>query len=177
MAPIRPATSRDREAVREVHMRAFPEGEGQVVSDVALNLLGEETTPETISLVAEADGAVVGHVAFSPVTVEDRKDWKGYILAPLGIVPEFQRQGLGSRLIEAGMERLKQMGVHVLFVYGDPEYYGRFGFRADPASGFSPPYELQYALGWQAVVLNESDPFSGPVTISCVASLRDPELW
>ena len=158
-------------------MRAFPEGEGQMISAVAMNLLGEETTPETISLVAEADGAVVGHVAFSPVTVEDRKDWKGYILAPLGVVPEFQHRGLGSRLIETGMERLTEMGVHVLFVYGDPEYYGRFGFRTDLASGCSPPYELEYAFGWQAVVLNEGDLFDGPVNISCVASLHDPELW
>jgi putative acetyltransferase len=177
MTRIRQATPRDLEGVREVHLRAFPDGEGPMVSDLAVNLLGEKTTPETISLVAEVDGVLVGHVAFSPVTVDERKEWKGYILAPLGVVPECQKRGIGSALIDAGVARLAETGVNVLFVYGDPEYYGRFGFEADLATGYTPPYELQYAFGWQAVVLNEGDPFNGPVTISCVASLCDPELW
>lgn len=177
MTRIRQATPRDLEAVRELHLRAFPEGEGRMVADLAVNLLGEKTTPATISLVAEVDGVLVGHVAFSPVTVEDREDWTGYILAPLGVVPECQKRGIGSTLIEAGMARLTEMGVHVLFVYGDPEYYGRFGFETDLASGYTPPYELQYAFGWQAVLLNEGSPVRTPARISCVASLCDPQLW
>jgi putative acetyltransferase len=177
MTRIRLATSLDREDVRKVYLRAFSEDERQVVSTIAVNLLSEVTSPETISLVTETDGALLGHIAFSPVTIDNRNNWEGYILAPLGVVPEYQNRRIGSNLIENGIERLSKMGVNGLFVYGDPKYYGKFGFNADLASKYSPPYELQYPFGWQAIVLNEGSPEKGTVRISCVASLRDPELW
>ena len=142
-----------------------------------MNLLYEETNPGTISLVAEVDGAVVGHIAFSPVTINNNKSWVGYILAPLGVKPEYQKRLIGSKLIESGMGRLSKMGVNVVFVYGDPEYYGRFGFNPDVASRYSPPYELQYPFGWQAIALNEADFTDSAVKISCVAPLCDPDLW
>lgn len=174
---IRVATNLDRDDVREVHLWAFSEGEKQMVSTLAVNLLGEETNPETISLVAEADGTVVGHIAFSPVIIKNNKSWIGYILAPLGVKPQYQKRQIGPKLIESGMKRLSKMGVNVVFVYGDPKYYGKFGFNADVASGYSPPYELQYPFGWQAVALNEGVFSESTVKISCVAPLSDPELW
>jgi putative acetyltransferase len=177
MTRIRVATSLDCEDVREIHLCAFPEGEKQIVSTLAVNLLSEETSPKTISLVAEADGAVVGHIALSPVTVNNNKNWRGYILAPLGVKPEYQKRQIGSKLIESSMERLSRMGVNVLFVYGDPKYYGKFGFNADLASGYSPPYELQYPFGWQAIILNEGVFTESTVKISCVDPLKDAELW
>ena len=175
--PIRVATSFDRDDVREIHLCAFPEGEKQIVSTLAVNLLSEEANPETISLVAEADGAVVGHIAFSPVAINNNMSWKGYILAPLGVKPEYQKRQIGSKLIDSGMERLSKIGVNILFVYGDPNYYGKFGFDADTASGYSPPYELQYPFGWQAITLNEGIFTESPEIISCVDPLNDPELW
>jgi len=177
MTHIRVATSLDRDDVREIHLCAFPDGEKQIVSTLAVNLLSDETSPKTISLVAEADGAVVGHIAFSPVTINSNKSWKGYILAPLGIKPDYQKRQIGSKLIESGMDRLSKMGVNVLFVYGDPKYYGKFGFNADLASGYSPPYELQYPFGWQAIILNDGVFTELTVKISCVDSLKDAELW
>ena len=177
MTCIRVATGLDRDDIREIHLCAFPEGEKKIVSTLAVNLLSEETSPETISLVAEADGAVVGHICFSPVTVNNNKSWKGYILAPLGIKPEYQKRQVGSKLIESGIERLSKMGVNVLFVYGDPKYYGRFGFNANLATGYSPPYDLQYPFGWQAIILNEGVFTESTVEISCVDPLNDAELW
>jgi putative acetyltransferase len=177
MTQIRDATNLDMENIREVHLRAFSEGEGQIVATLAVNLLSEETIPETIALVAEINGAVVGHIALSPVTVENNEKWKGYILAPLGVKPEFQRRRIGSALIERGMERLSESGVIVLFVYGDPKYYGKFGFKADTASRYLPPYELQYPFAWQAIPLNDGDSSESTLNVSCVASLRDPALW
>ena len=177
MTGIRVATSLDRDDVREIYLCAFPDGEKQIVSTLAVNLLSEETRPQTFSLVAEADGAVVGHVAFSPVTVSNNKSWKGHILAPLGVKPEYQKRQIGTKLIESGMERLSEIGVNVLFVYGDPKYYGKFGFNADLASGYLPPYELQYPFGWQAIILNEGVFTDSTVKISCVDLLKDAELW
>lgn len=174
---IRIATSRDSDAVRAVHLDAFPEGEGAPVAKLATDLLEEETTPEILSLVAESDGAIAGHIAFSPVAIKDNEEFKGYILAPLGVKTSSQKGGIGQALIEYGMRRLSQQGVEVVFVYGDPDYYGRFGFSAEAASGYNAPYPLQYPFGWQAIMLDAPKPAESPVTITCVESLSDPGLW
>lgn len=174
---IRIATSLDRDDVRRVCLAAFSEDEREMVSRLAINLLAEETTPATISLVAETDGAVVGHVAFSPVTIDTDKKWRGYILAPLGVHPELQKRRIGSKLIQHGMQQLSGMGVDVLFVYGDPSYYSRFGFSADAAARYIPPYALQFPFGWQGFAISEPISGKSPVKISCVTPLCDPELW
>ena len=177
MVSIRMATQLDRGHICEVHLRAFSEREAQVVAPLASNLLSEETSPETFAWVAEIEGAVVGHIAFSPVTFDTNKQLKGYILAPLGVMPECQRRRIGSELIEIGIEQLSKQGINVLFVYGDPKYYGKFGFKAETATQYLPPYELQYPFGWLALAINEESCAERPVKISCVASLCDPALW
>lgn len=85
----------------------------------------------TVSLVAEAQGPVVGHVAFSPVEIAGADGWFG--LGPVAVTPDRMRGGIGSRLIEAGLERLRAAGASGCVVLGDPRYYGRFGFIHDPA--------------------------------------------
>lgn len=177
MTRIRAATSLDLERIREVHFRAFAEGERQIVSTLAVNLLSSETSPETVALIAERNGTVVGHIAFSPVTVDGNEEWKGYILAPLGVTPEYQGLKIGSKLIESGIARISDTGANVLFVYGDPDYYGKFGFTAEAASRYSPPYALQYPFGWQAIILNEVGSLQSTANISCVPSLCDPKFW
>ena len=174
---IRKATILDQDDIRSVHLSAFAEDEREIVSNLAVSLLLEETTPQTISLVAEAEGAVVGHVAFSPVTAVNNEVFQGYILAPLGVKPDHQKRGIGAKLIDTGIRQLARTGVHVLFVYGDPGYYGRFGFTPDAAEPYAPPYRLQYPFGWQGMILNACGTGRSSSTIACVAPLCDPELW
>lgn len=82
----------------------------------------------TISLVAEDEGRVVGHVAFSPVSISDgSRDWYG--LGPVSVWPELHRQGIGSALIREGLARLKKLGARGCALVGDPAYYRRFGFK------------------------------------------------
>lgn len=82
----------------------------------------------TVSLVAEIDGKVAGHVAFSPVTVSDGSSgWYG--LGPVSVLPELQRQGIGKALINKGLTLLKESGANGCMLVGDPDYYRRFGFR------------------------------------------------
>jgi putative acetyltransferase len=119
----------------------------------------------------------VGHIAFSPVTVDKNETWTGYILAPLGIKPAYQKRQIGSKLVESGMARLTKKGVNAVFVYGDPGYYGKFGFNADAASRYLPPYVLQYPSGWQAIVLKQAGSAALTFKLSCAASLCDPQLW
>ncbi len=172
---IREAINVDGPQIHALHMRAFPDSENELVADLAVRLLRENTHPDTLSLVAERDDSIVGHVAFSPVELEGNGNWRGYILAPLGVSPDAQRQGIGGKLIEYGLTRLEQSGIAVVLVYGDPDYYGRFGFLADTASDFLPPFDLEYPFGWLAISLRERGVDRGK--IRCVGPLNDPAMW
>jgi len=82
----------------------------------------------TVSLVAEREGKIVGHVAFSPVTISDNApNWYG--LGPVSVLPEYQRQGIGTALIREGLSRLRRLNACGCCLVGHPEYYHRFGFR------------------------------------------------
>jgi putative acetyltransferase len=86
----------------------------------------------TVSLVAEEAGEIVGHVAFSPVSVGSvAAGWYG--LGPVSVRPDRQRAGIGTALVEAGLARLRSMGARGCVLVGDPRYYARFGFARDPA--------------------------------------------
>jgi putative acetyltransferase len=174
---IRLASIDDADEICGLHVAAFPESEGGRVARLAVDLLAEESLPPVISLVAEMDRRVVGHVAFSPVTMEGTGEFLGYILAPLAVSPDFQKCGIGTKLIEDGIGRLSDSNPGVLLVYGDPGYYGRLGFSAAAAGCHLPPYELQYPFGWQGMVLNGCGARNAPVRISCVAALGYPALW
>lgn len=82
----------------------------------------------SVSLVAELNGAVIGHIAFSPLTISDgTPDWYG--LGPVSVLPEYQRQGVGAGLIREGLSQLKAMNAGGCCLVGHPGYYGKFGFR------------------------------------------------
>ena len=120
---IRIATTHDGDAIRQLYWSAFPEEENESVATLAVELLAENSALPIISLVAEMDGAVVGHVAFSPIKIENQATIQAYILAPLAVRPDCQKQRIGSALVEYGMQRLSALGVDLIFVYGAPEYY------------------------------------------------------
>jgi putative acetyltransferase len=83
----------------------------------------------TISLVAEIDGKLVGHIAFSPVTFSDgSKNWYG--LGPISVIPDYQKQGIGKKLVNEGIGLLKDLGAVGCVLVGDPKYYERFGFQS-----------------------------------------------
>ena len=101
----------------------------------------------TLSLVAEVDGKIVGHVAFSPVTINDKSaDWYG--LGPISVIPELQKQGIGSKLIREGLSLLKERGAKGCVLEGSPKYYQRFGFKSYPGLTYhgSPAPEFFMAL-------------------------------
>lgn len=173
---IRIATQSDQEAIRRVHWSAFAEAEREVVAKLAVDLLIEKTAPKTISLVAEQGESVVGHVAFSPVRAKNDETFLGYILTPLGIMPDYQRRRLGTALVETGIQQVSDIGADILFVYGDPKYYGRFGFSVATAERYLPPYQLKYPYGWQAIVL-EGKATKIPADLVFASALSDPGLW
>ena len=173
---IREATADDAERISEVHLEAFGQPEGRMVADCAVSLLNEQHPVKVLSLVAIEDNALVGHAAFSPVFHAGTCEHFGYILAPLAVSPEFQKHKIGSSLVRHGLDTIASMGSFVVFVYGDPQYYSRFGFETGLAGKFIPPYTLQYPEGWHALNQNAAAISEGG-PIGCVDSLNDPELW
>lgn len=129
---IRPERLGDAAAIHDLTAAAFrglPYSSGAEARIVdALRAAGALT----VSLVAVVTGEIVGHVAFSRVTIDgEAGDWFG--LGPVSVAPGRQRQGIGTALIEAGLARLRELGAGGCVVLGDPAYYGRFGFAADCA--------------------------------------------
>jgi putative acetyltransferase len=118
----------DVQAIRAVNLAAF---ETSTEADL-VDALRQEASPR-VSLVAEEAGVIVGHIMFSPVTLADATPTL-MGLAPMAVMPARQRQGIGSRLIAAGLERCGELGAAAVVVLGHADYYPRFGFA--PASRF-----------------------------------------
>ena len=131
---IRPERPGDAEAIRSVTEAAFrnaPHAGGTEPEIIDALRRGDMT----ISLVAEMDRRIVGHAAFSPVCISDgSREWFG--LGPVSVLPERQRQGIGTALIRRGLADLAARGGRGVVVLGDPEYYRRFGFEHDPGLTF-----------------------------------------
>jgi putative acetyltransferase len=136
---IRLEKPEDVPGIRIVNERAFGSSSEADIVD-ALRRNGKAT----ISLVAEDEGRVVGHILFSPVTVETgERELAGLGLAPVAVLPEFQNRGVGSSLVEQGIERCREVGHSFVVVLGHPHYYPRFGFT--PASRFGIKCEYDVA--------------------------------
>ncbi len=128
---IRKEMISDLEAITEVTIAAFKTLPiSNHTEQFIINAL-RAANALTISLVAEINGKVVGHIAFSPVTISDGSiGWYG--LGPISVLPEYQKQGIGQSLINEGLSILKDLGGQGCALVGDPNYYKRFGFRNYP---------------------------------------------
>lgn len=134
---IRAENDRDRESVRGIHLAAF-----ETPSEADLvDALRAQAEP-VISLVAENDGQIVGHIMFSPVSLSNHPDCRVMGLAPMAVAPAHQRKGTGSALIRAGLDQCSQLGFVAVVVLGHPEYYPRFGFSPASRFGIDSEYDV-----------------------------------
>jgi putative acetyltransferase len=146
MMSIRPATPRDRDAIRLVEENAFGQ---QAEAGLVDALVAADDA--IVELVAEEDGQVVGHILFSRLFVQEGgREFPAVALAPLAVDPSFHGTGIGGALVREGHVRLKAAGETLSIVLGDPAYYGRFGYTHARAAGFESVWQgdaLQ-ALAW-----------------------------
>jgi putative acetyltransferase len=138
MLAIRPEAAEDFAAVRQVNETAFGRpGEAALVEALRL------AVRPYISLVALHDWRIVGHIFFSPVSVEsEHASFTAIGLAPVAVLPEFQRQGIGSALVRAGLAECKRMRHDIVVVLGHSEYYPRFGFCTAKTKGLRCEYDV-----------------------------------
>jgi putative acetyltransferase len=142
---IRDETKADAAAITEVTAAAFASMEISSHTEQFIVEALRSAGALTVSLVAEMDGQVVGHIAFSPVTISDGAEaWYG--LGPVSVLPDLQRMGIGKALIQEGLERLKAMKARGCCLVGHPEYYRKFGFENTPGLGLEGvPAEVFFA--------------------------------
>ena len=167
---IRESLPSDTEALEDLYPAAFPDED---LLPVVRDLLN--AADGVLSLVAVSGDTIVGHVAFTTCGIAGREE-NISLLAPLAVSPDVQRQGIGTALVQDGLNRLKREGAVRVEVLGDPAYYGRFGFQAD--RDVQPPYALpeEWRAAWQFITLQDTKPdLDGTL---CVPELwRHPALW
>ena len=133
---IRDEAGEDEKAIRNVLLAAFPSAlEADLVERLRLDCDCE------IALVAQAGREIVGHAMLSRMQAEaDGRAYRALGLGPVAVLPEWQRQGIGSALIERGLSAARELGGDLVFVLGEPAYYRRFGFSGETARPFASPY-------------------------------------
>lgn len=173
---IEEAAPSDRQHVLSVERLAFPDED---VATLVSDLIDDPTARPVLSLVAwDEGGRPVGHIMFTAARLEGApRDVSTVILAPLAVVPEFQRQGLGGRLIEAGIEQLERQGVELVFVLGHPEYYPRHDFEPAIPHGLMAPYPIDPSEAWMVRALGEAAVGHVRGTVACAESMNKPEYW
>jgi len=162
---IRPEQPDDIPAVHSINEKAF----GQPTEANLVDTL-RAACPKALSLVALSDGRIVGHILFTPVTIQTTTgEIQGMGLAPMAVVPERQRQGIGSHLVEAGLKALRQQACPFVIVLGYPEYYPRFGFVPASRHGLACQWEGVADDAFMVLILDEAP----MAAVSGVARYRD----
>jgi putative acetyltransferase len=132
---IRPETDADHEAIGTVNEQAFGE---PIEATLVETIRATERFVPDLSLVAELEGEIVGHVMLSYVDIEPRSR-RVLQLGPIAVLPSHQRRGIGSALMEEGLRLAEARGEPLVLIEGDPRYYERFGFKRADESGIEPP--------------------------------------
>ena len=167
---IRDSNTNDIDAIASMYPLAFPDED---LVPLVRDLL---RTPEiALSFVATVDDQIVGNVIFTTCGVEG-SDIKASMLAPLAVTPAHQKQGVGTALVRAGLQRLRDQQCGIVLVLGDPAYYSRHGFETE--SRVQPPYPLpaEYYSAWQSQYLSD-ERISEAGKLALPAQWLDPALW
>lgn len=174
---IAEASVSDLQAVLSVERAAFDQDDE---AELVRNLLDDPSAQPRLSLLAWVDERPVGHILFTSARLYDASQLVSTaILAPLAVVPDAQRQGVGGRLIEHGLGVLSERGVELVFVTGHPDYYPRHGFEPAMPYGFAPPYPMppEDEDAWMVRALREGLIGSIRGRVMCADALNRPEYW
>jgi predicted N-acetyltransferase YhbS len=175
---IRLSSPDDESLIRGVHEAAFGPEQGPEIADLAVALLYDPTAQPLLSLFSCGGDRPTGHVLFTRVRV-GQDAVPGQILAPLAVLPSLQNQGIGTRLVEHGLELLREEGCRLVFTLGDPAYYRRFGFQPAGRLGFEAPYPIpdEHADAWMVLELVEGTLGRVRGLVHCANALNDPRHW
>ncbi|MEO1102371.1 MAG: N-acetyltransferase [Pseudomonadota bacterium] len=173
---VRPTTEADRSDIARIHREAFSQDEE---ADLALALLDDPSAAPRISLLAAIDGMAVGHVLSSHALIaqNDGEGIAASLIAPLGIVGHAQRRGCGGQLVVSAVNAAKAAGAQFVFVFGDPAYYGRLGFKSAVPFRVQPPHPVGAHEDAFMVHVTSGSALPPAGKLACAQSLDHPALW
>jgi putative acetyltransferase len=149
-------------------------------ADLTKALLADPTAKPLLSLMAFVEGQPAGHILFTAARLlGSPREVAVSFLAPLAVVPKFQKRGVGSALVKKGLELLSKSGVDLVFVVGHPEYYPRHGFAQAGELGFETPFPFpeEHADAWMVCALRSGVLGSVSGKVVCCDTLNKPEIW
>jgi putative acetyltransferase len=173
---IRETTPADIKDILYVEGEAFQrDSEVKITRD----MLSDPSAKPRLSLLAIIKNQPVGHILFTHGHIEGNPQINVSFLAPLAVIPNFQKQGIGGALIKEGIKKLSKMGVDLIFVVGHQEYYPRFGFTPALKLGFQPTYPLpaEVADAWMVLALNSNIIGRTSGKVICCDVMNKPEVW
>jgi len=149
-------------------------------AELVRQLIVDESAKPLLSLLAFKKDFAIGHILFTRVELKETKvPVSCMILAPLAVIPEFQKLGIGGKLINTGLQILSELGTDLVFVLGYPEYYTRFGFKPATCLGFEAPYPIptEHEDAWMVKSLRSEEISLISGKIFCANALNKPEYW
>ncbi len=168
---VRAATAHDAHSILVVERAAFGEDDE---ADLVVRLTTGEAFVTELSLVAEADGSIVGHVLFTRARAGAVD---AVLLAPLAVAPAWQGRGVGGALVREGLARATELGFGLALVLGHPGYYPRFGFEPAEPYGILPPYPVEPSEAWMAAELEPGALEKAFGTVRVAEALMREEMW
>ena len=149
--------------------------EGQIIGALARDVMNTTDDRDLKIFTAHQSGTLVGCILFTQLCYQD--DRTVFMLSPVAVAPENQKSGIGQKLINFGLDNLRQNGVHVAVTYGDPNYYIKTGFEHFTTDHLPAPKTLSFPHGWlgQSLTANKLEPLKGPCT--CVEAFNNPSVW
>jgi putative acetyltransferase len=168
----------EAEDIVELFRDTFSKSEGEVEGAIIGSLVRELISSGEADIhgfVARARGKVVASIFFSRMWFE--QEVNAFILAPVATRTDYQRQGIGQKLINYGLIALRHDGVEIVLTYGDPGFYSKVGFCVVTEEQIPPPFKLSQPEGWmaQSLIGDQIDPIEG--TSRCVVALSKPQYW
>lgn len=170
----------DLPELKKLAMDAFGSEEGPEIALLIERLLVDATAQRGLSLKAQVKDAIVGHVLLTRARIlPDFEKMQATILAPLMVHPDYQSQGIGSKLINAALEQAKQQGNTLVFVLGDPNYYTRFNLAPAGKQNLRAPHPIppEYENAWMVQELSPDQIGQVQGTVQCADTLSDRKYW
>ncbi|MBW1649716.1 MAG: N-acetyltransferase [Deltaproteobacteria bacterium] len=167
------------EEIKQLFTNTFSDSEGQSeglsVGNLAYELMNSADDHDFYCFVATENEQIIGSIIFSKLSFE--REINAFLLSPVAISTSYQGKGIGQKLINFGLNALKENGVELAFTYGDPNFYSKVGFSFIPENLAKAPFKLTYPEGWlaQSLISDEIEPIIG--NSYCVEAFNKPDMW
>jgi putative acetyltransferase len=168
---------------KEVFSKSEGVKEGEIIANLVDNMQKTTNPKDIFGFIAKDKEVIIGCVFFTRLEFENKTN--GFILSPMAVATKYQKQGIGQKLINFGINFLKKNGVELLITYGDPSFYSKVGFKNISPDIIKPPFKLSYPQGWLIQDLQNLQNLQNSNTkkqiqisrIHCVSALNNPEYW